>query len=106
MNAAIKEPCTEPRWSLTRKGDVSRGVTVADPAAITRARPTSTPATAAAGPALDGTYRVDYDWAKQTANGDSNNRRPHHHPDHQLVGVSFVLHCHRMRRHRIPPGRD
>ena len=55
---------------LTRKGDVPRGVTVADPATITGAPATSTPAPAAPGPVLDGSYRVDYDWAKQTANGD------------------------------------
>jgi serine/threonine protein kinase, bacterial len=54
----------------TRTGDVPRGVTVADPATITGASATSTPAPAAPGPVLDGSYRVDYDWAKQTANGD------------------------------------
>ncbi|WP_156623223.1 hypothetical protein [Mycobacterium sp. 1164966.3] len=53
----------------TRTGDVPGGVTVADPAAITGVPATSSPAPAAAGPVLDGTYRVDYDWAKQTANG-------------------------------------
>lgn len=61
---------------LTRKGDVPRGVAVADPAAITTSPSAVTPATAAAGPALDGTYRVDYDWAKQTANGASTTGDP------------------------------
>jgi hypothetical protein len=55
---------------LTRTGDVPAGVTLVDPATITGAPATSTPAPANAGPVLDGTYRVDYDWAKQTANGD------------------------------------
>jgi serine/threonine protein kinase, bacterial len=54
----------------TRTGDVPRGVTLAEPAAITGAPATSTPAPATPGPVLDGSYRVDYDWAKQTANGD------------------------------------
>jgi hypothetical protein len=54
---------------LTRTGDVPPGPVV-DPATVTGAPATSTPAPAAAGPVFDGTYRVDYDWAKQTANGE------------------------------------
>ncbi|WP_324689168.1 serine/threonine-protein kinase [Mycobacterium sp. 94-17] len=54
---------------LTRTGDVPPAVIVADPAAATGAPAASTSAPAVAGPVLDGTYRVDYDWAKQTANG-------------------------------------
>jgi hypothetical protein len=55
---------------LTRTGDVPSGVAVIDPATVTGDLATSIPAPAAAGPVLDGTYRVEYDWAKQTANGD------------------------------------
>jgi serine/threonine-protein kinase len=51
---------------LTRTSDLPRGVTVADPATVIRAPAASTPAPAAV---LDSTYRLDYDLAKQTANG-------------------------------------
>jgi serine/threonine protein kinase, bacterial len=54
----------------TRTGDAPSGVTVADPATVTRGPAVSTAAPAAAGPVLDGTYRLDYDLAKQTANGE------------------------------------
>ena len=53
----------------TRTGEVPAGVIVADPAAVTASPSTSTGAPTAAGPILDGTYRVDYDQASQTVNG-------------------------------------
>ena len=53
----------------TRVGDVSPGVTVADPATVPGAPATSSPASAAAGPGLNGAYRVDFDYAHQTVNG-------------------------------------
>lgn len=53
----------------TRTGDRPTGVTVADPAGLTAAPSTSTPAPPAAGPVLDGTYRFDFDFANQTVNG-------------------------------------
>ena len=53
----------------TRMGDAPSGVTVADPAAVTAAPSTSAPAPAVAGPILDGTFRVDFDWPNQTHNG-------------------------------------
>jgi serine/threonine protein kinase, bacterial len=56
-------------YVATRMGDVPPSVSVADPATVTSAPTTSTPAPAAAGPVLDGTFRVDVDWAKQTENG-------------------------------------
>ncbi len=52
-----------------RIGDVPPGVTVADPATAIAPPTTSRPALTIAGPVLDGTYRQDYDNAKQTANG-------------------------------------
>ena len=52
-----------------RTGDGPTGVTVADPAGVTVSPSTSTPAPPAAGPVLDGAYRVDYDQADQTVNG-------------------------------------
>jgi hypothetical protein len=54
----------------TRIGDVPPGLTVADPATVPAAAPTSAPPPAVAGPVLYGTYRLDFDDAKQTANGD------------------------------------
>jgi hypothetical protein len=54
---------------VTRVGDVPSGVTVADPAKVTIAPSTSTPAPRVAGPVLDGTYRVDFDLQNQTING-------------------------------------
>ena len=53
----------------TRTADVPPGVTVADPATVSASPPTSSPAPAVAGPVLDGTYRLDYDYANQTVNG-------------------------------------
>ena len=53
----------------TRTGEVPAGVTVADPAAITASPSTTTPAPPAAGPVLDGTYRIDFDLASRTVNG-------------------------------------
>ncbi|MEY8013568.1 serine/threonine-protein kinase [Mycobacterium servetii] len=52
----------------TRTGDVPPGVTVADPATVS-VPPNSGPAPAVPGPVLEGTYRVDYDYAHQTVNG-------------------------------------
>lgn len=52
----------------TRTGDVPPGVTVADPATVSIPR-NSGPAPTVPGPVLDGTYRVDYDYAEQTVNG-------------------------------------
>jgi serine/threonine protein kinase, bacterial len=54
---------------LTRTGDVPPHVTVANPATVTGTPAPGTRAPAAAGPVLDGTFRLDYDLAKQTANG-------------------------------------
>ena len=55
----------------TRVGDVPPSVTVADPATVPAAPATSSPIPAVAGvtPVLDGTYRLDYDMANQTADG-------------------------------------
>jgi serine/threonine-protein kinase len=53
----------------TRVGDVPAGVTVADPATVTAAAATSSPAPAVAGPTLHGSYRLDFDRAHQTNNG-------------------------------------
>ncbi|MDI3313993.1 MAG: serine/threonine-protein kinase [Mycobacterium sp.] len=54
----------------TRMGDVPPSVTVADPATVTAPSTTSTAAPVVGGPGLDGTYRLDVDFAKQTENGD------------------------------------
>ena len=55
----------------TRTGDVPAGVTVADPADQTAAPPpTTNPPPPPGSPVLDGTYRIDYDDAHQTVNGD------------------------------------
>ena len=51
-----------------RVGDVPNGVTVADPATVTPA-PTGIAPPQVAGPALDGTYRLDFDLQNQTING-------------------------------------
>jgi len=53
----------------TRLGDVPPGVNVADPATVTASPATSTPPPAVAGPVLDGTFRVDYDFPNETVNG-------------------------------------
>ncbi len=53
----------------TRTGDVPPGVSMADLATVGAPPTTTTPAPAVAGPVLDGTYRVGYDYANQTANG-------------------------------------
>jgi serine/threonine protein kinase, bacterial len=53
----------------TRTGDVPPGVILADPTTVTGALTSSARTPAVAGPKLDGTYRVDSDYAKQTANG-------------------------------------
>jgi serine/threonine protein kinase, bacterial len=57
----------------TRIEDVPPGMTVADPATVTTTSITNSPIPAVAGvtPVLDGTFRVDYDWAKQTVNGEA-----------------------------------
>jgi hypothetical protein len=53
----------------TRTGDAPPGVAVADPATVTASPATSSPAPAVAGPQLNGSYRVDFDYAHQTVNG-------------------------------------
>ena len=54
----------------TRTGDLPRGVSVADPATVTATPATSPPPfSPIAGQALDGIFRLDYDYAKQTVNG-------------------------------------
>ncbi len=53
----------------TRTGDVPPAVTVADPATVTPVPTTSASRPAIAGPVLDGTYRVDYNYANTTVNG-------------------------------------
>lgn len=53
----------------TRTGNVPPGVTVADPAGATVPRATENPAPAVAGPVLEGTYRLDYDFANETVDG-------------------------------------
>jgi serine/threonine-protein kinase len=51
-----------------RVGDVPNGVALADPASVAPA-PTDTAPPQVAGPALDGTYRLDFDLQNQTING-------------------------------------
>jgi len=53
---------------LTRVGDVPPTVTVADPATVS---PNHSAPAPVPGPVLNGTYRVDYDYANQTENGES-----------------------------------
>jgi serine/threonine protein kinase, bacterial len=53
----------------TRTGDVPPGISVADPTTVTASPATSTSAPTVAGPVLDGTFRVDFDYTKQTYNG-------------------------------------
>jgi hypothetical protein len=65
MNAAARDWCTTSHF-WRRIGNVPAGVTVADPATVV---PTNNPPPAVAGPVLDGTYRVDLEFAKQTVNG-------------------------------------
>ena len=60
---------TSAPFVATRTGDVPPSVTVADPATVTGAPTTSTRVPPVAGPVLDGTFRVDFDYTKQTANG-------------------------------------
>jgi hypothetical protein len=60
----------------TRTGDVPPTITVADPATVATVADTPTinspiPAVAGVTPVLDGTFRVDYDWANQTVNGEA-----------------------------------
>ena len=55
----------------SRTGDVPAGVTVADPTGVAALPPTSTSAPPAAGPVLDGAYRLDFDQAAQTVNGEA-----------------------------------
>jgi hypothetical protein len=52
----------------TRIGDAPPGITVADPATVPASPPTSSPAPTVAGPALNGTYRLDYEFSRQTFN--------------------------------------
>jgi serine/threonine protein kinase, bacterial len=54
----------------TRTADAPAGVNVEDPATVVSAPTPSTPAPPAAGPVLDGAYRLEYDYAAQTVNGD------------------------------------
>ncbi|WP_343577540.1 serine/threonine-protein kinase [Mycobacterium sp.] len=53
----------------SRTADVPAGVDVADPATVASAPTPSSPVPSAAGPKLDGTYRVDFDLGAQTVNG-------------------------------------
>lgn len=53
---------------LTRVGDVPPTVIVADPATVSPSHSTPAPVP---GPVLNGTYRVDYDYANQTENGEA-----------------------------------
>jgi serine/threonine-protein kinase len=53
-----------------RTGDLPLGVSVADPATVATSPATSTSTySPVAGQALDGTFRLDFDYAKQTVNG-------------------------------------
>lgn len=49
-------------------GPVPSSVTVADPATVPSSATPSTAAMVFGGPALDGTYRLDYDYLRQTVN--------------------------------------
>jgi serine/threonine-protein kinase len=86
--------------SATRTGDVPPGVSVADPATVTSAPTTSNPIPAVAGvtPVLDGTFRVDYDWAEVDGERPGNSQRPALGP--HLVCLSFPVYIGWMRRHR------
>lgn len=53
---------------VTRIGDVPPGVAVADPATAPNAATPGPPSPAVAGPELDGTYRIDYDFIAATTN--------------------------------------
>lgn len=55
--------------AATRTGDVTASVTLADPATVAASLTNDTAVPPTPGPALDGTYRLDQDLAKQTANG-------------------------------------
>jgi serine/threonine protein kinase, bacterial len=52
-----------------RTGDAPNGVSVADPAGVPASPSTSIPPPPAPGPVLDGSYRIDYDDADQTVDG-------------------------------------
>jgi serine/threonine-protein kinase len=52
-----------------RTGDRPTDVTVADPASVVDSPSTSALAPPAGGPTLDGTYRIDFNYADQTVNG-------------------------------------
>lgn len=52
----------------TRTGDVKPSVTLTDPATVAATLTTDTAVPPTAGPTLDGTYRLEQDLAKQTAN--------------------------------------
>jgi serine/threonine protein kinase, bacterial len=53
----------------SRTGDQPASVTVADPATVNASPPTSAPFPPVVGQALDGIFRVDFDYANQTVNG-------------------------------------
>jgi serine/threonine-protein kinase len=53
----------------TRTGDVPPGATAADPATVTASPTTAAQPPPAAGPVLDGTYRLYFEYVKQTVNG-------------------------------------
>jgi hypothetical protein len=65
----IQGNVTQSPFVATRTGDVTPGINVADPATVTASPATSTSAPSVAGPVLDGTFRVDFDYTKQTFNG-------------------------------------
>jgi serine/threonine protein kinase, bacterial len=69
-NCGVQGTVGQLPFVATRIADVPPGVAVADPAKITASPTTGTPAPAVAGPVLNGTYRVDFNYAKQTENGD------------------------------------
>jgi serine/threonine-protein kinase len=68
-HCGIQGAVTSAPVTATRMGPVPSGVTVADPATVPSSATPSTAATVFGGPALDGTYRLDYDYVHQTVNG-------------------------------------
>lgn len=54
---------------LVREGDVPPGVTIEDPAAVAATTTANSPAPTLGGPQLDGTYRLDFDYANEKVNG-------------------------------------
>jgi hypothetical protein len=56
-------------FAATRTGGLPPGVSVADPATVTASPATSTSFPPITGQALDGIFRVDFDYAKQTISG-------------------------------------